>query len=205
MKKIALIGASGHGKVIAEIAELNGYSVVFFDDAYPEGGTLGPWEIRGSVKSLISNLDNFDSVFVSIGNNNIRERIQLELQKKGCKVATLIHPAGVVSRYATLKPGTVVMANAVINPFASLGEGCIVNTSAVIDHDCEISDFAHISPNASLAGGVVVGSKSWIGIGTSVRQLIKIGDNTVVGAGSVVVRDLPSHVTAFGTPSVIKG
>ncbi|WP_105213404.1 acetyltransferase [Pseudoalteromonas sp. T1lg22] len=204
MKKIALIGASGHGEVVAEIAELNSYSVVFYDDAYPDGGNLGPWEIRGSVKSLNSNLDNFESVFVSIGNNNIRERIQLDLQKKGCKIATLIHPAGVVSRYATLKPGTVVMANAVINPFASLGEGCIVNTCAVIEHDCGISDFAHISPNASLAGGVVVGTKSWVGLGTSVRQLIKIGDNTVVGAGSVVVRDLPSNVIAYGVPAVIK-
>ena len=96
----------------------------------------------------------------------------------------------------------VVFAGAVINAFAKVGVGCIINSAAVVEHDCSIGDFTHICPNTALAGGVTVGSKSWIGIGSQVKQLVVIGSNCLIGAGSTVVKNIPDNVTAFGSPAV---
>ena len=97
----------------------------------------------------------------------------------------------------------MIFAGAIINAFANVGVGCIINTAAVIEHDCIVNDFTHICPNVALAGGVSVGAKSWVGIGSQVKQLIKIGDNCLIGAGSTVIKNIPGNVTAFGSPAVV--
>ncbi|PMG74828.1 acetyltransferase [Shewanella sp. 10N.286.51.B7] len=205
-KQLAIVGASGHGKVIADLAEQLGFIVKFYDDAYPEKTYIEHWTIHGTCADLIT-LKNqsptcSNNVVVAIGNNEIRQqKIQL-LQQSSFNLITLIHPTAVISKYAVIAQGSVVFAGAIINAFANIGVGCIVNTSAIIEHDCAIGDFTHICPNTALAGGVVVGSKSWVGIGTQIKQLIVIGDNCMIGAGSTVVKNLPNNVTAFGSPAV---
>jgi len=204
-KKLAIVGASGHGKVIADIAEELGFIVKFYDDAYPSKTHIEHWPILGTCADLIT-LNNVNitlhNVIVAIGNNETRsEKIKL-LQKNHFNLITLIHPTAVISQYATIAKGTVVFANAVINAFARVGSGCIINTAAIVEHDCIIDNFTHICPNTALAGGVTVGSKSWIGIGSQVKQLVTIGDNCLVGAGSTVLKNIPDNVTAFGSPAV---
>ena len=205
-KKLTIVGASGHGKVIADIAEQLGFIVNFYDDAYPSKTHIEHWPIYGSCADLIA-LNNVDNkhiidVVVAIGNNDIRQqKIQL-LQQNGFNLITLIAPTAVISQYATIAQGSVVFAGAIINAFSKIGMGCIVNTAAVVEHDCVIDDFTHICPNVALAGGVIVGSKSWVGIGSQVRQLITIGDNCLIGAGSTVVKNIPNKVTVFGSPAV---
>jgi sugar O-acyltransferase (sialic acid O-acetyltransferase NeuD family) len=200
-KKLAIVGASGHGKVIADIAEQLGFTVNFYDDAYPSKTHIEHWNINGTCADLVALNKNMD-VVVAIGNNEIRHQKITLLQKNCFNPITLIHPTAVVSQYAVIAEGTVVFAGAIINAFAQVGVGCIINTAAVIEHDCIIDDFAHICPNVALAGGVTVGSKSWVGIGSQVKQLITIGDNCLIGAGSTVVKNIPDNVTAYGSPAV---
>jgi sugar O-acyltransferase (sialic acid O-acetyltransferase NeuD family) len=200
-KELAIVGASGHGKVIADIAEQLGFTVNFYDDAYPSKTHIEHWSINGTCADLVV-LNKTMDVVVAIGNNEIRHQKITLLQQNSFNPITLIHPTAVISRYAVIAKGTVVFAGAIINAFAKVGVGCIINTAAVIEHDCIIDDFAHICPNVALAGGVTVGRKSWVGIGSQVKQLITIGDNCLIGAGSTVVKDMPDNVTAYGSPAV---
>ena len=200
--RLAVLGASGHGKVVADAAELAGWAeVVFFDDAWPERKRNGPWQVIGNTAALTADAGSFDGVVVAIGNNRIRQAKQAELAEAEVRLVSIIHPAAVVSKYAAVGIGSVVFANAVINACASVGAGCIVNTGAVVEHDCVLGDFAHISPNAVLAGGVKVGSLVWVGGGAAVRQLIEIHEGAVVGMGAVVTRDVPPGVVVAGSPA----
>jgi sugar O-acyltransferase (sialic acid O-acetyltransferase NeuD family) len=206
-KELVLVGASGHGKVVADIAEQLGCTVSFYDDAYPSKTYIEHWPIHGTCADLIA-LNNASVAFsndvvVAIGNNEIRlQKIQL-LKQNSFNIITLIHPTAVISKYAAIAQGTVIFAGAVINAFAKVGVGCIINTAAVVEHDCNIGDFSHICPKVALAGGVTVGSNSWVGIGSQVKHLVTIGDNCLIGAGSTVVKNIPSNVTALGSPAVV--
>lgn len=202
MKRLAILGASGHGKVVADIAECCGWQQVdFFDDAWPEIQQNGSWTIVGSVKELLVCLSNYDGIIVAIGNNNVRcEKFQ-ELSQAGARLVTLIHPAATVSRHSLIGLGSVVMAGAIVNASSAIGDGVILNTACSVDHDCSLGQFVHISPGAHLAGNVQIGDCSWVGIGATVRQGIKVGSQTVIGSGAAVVHDLPDGVTAVGVPA----
>ena len=213
MKKIAILGASGHGKVIAEIAELNGFDeVVFFDDAWTDNERGGeceeqyqrsdfPWKVVGNTESLLACLRDFEDCAVGIGDNGTRWEKLSSLKRAGARLTPLIHPNATVSRYTELGEGSVVMAKAVINPFVKVGEACIVNTGSTIDHDCVLEHAVHVCPGANLAGGVEVGSESWVGIGACVRQYLKIGSGVKIGAGAAVVKDVSDHQTVVGIPA----
>ncbi len=189
--ELIIIGAGGHGKVIEEIAKLNGYKVKGYLDDTPIDGVLGK----------IIDAENFkDCDFViAIGNNNIRERIVKE--HSGLNYATLVHPKAVVSEKATIGEGTVVMAGAIINPDVKVGNHCIINTGAVVDHDNVLSDFVHISPNATLCGTVSVGERTHIGAGATVRNNLKITGDCVIGVGSAVVKDIDKKGVYVGVPA----
>lgn len=200
--RLAILGASGHGKVVADAALLSGWdSVAFFDDAWSVVSEVGPWKVIGDSRSLRELTSQYDGVAVAIGDNVIRlEKLRL-FEGSGLQLVTVIHPSAIISSYASVDTGTVVCAGAVINPFAEIGFGCIVNTGSIVDHDCRIADGVHISPGAHLGGGVQVGRATWIGLGACVKQCIRIGDNSIVGMGAVVIRDVSSGVTIVGNPA----
>ena len=204
MKRLAVLGASGHGKVVAEIAECCGWQQIeFFDDAWPGIRKNGVWQVVGDTNALLARLASYDGAVVAIGNNVIRHRKLQALKAAGAYLVSLIHPAATVSRYATVGFGSVVMAGVIVNAGASIGSGAILNTGCSVDHDCELGEAVHVSPGARLAGGVHVGDHSWIGIGASVRQGITIGARAVIGAGAAVVKDLSADVTAVGVPAKV--
>lgn len=205
MKRLAILGASGHGKVVADIAESLGWQeVLFFDDAWPALEQNSAWPVVGNTERLLSSLPQFEGVFVAIGNNAVRLKKLVELIDKGARLVSLIHPSAMVSRYAQVGIGSVIMPQAVVNIDTVLGLGCIINSGATVDHDCELGNAVHISPGVNLAGGVQVGESAWVGIGACVRQLISIGAGSVVGAGAVVVSPVAEQLTVMGNPAGIK-
>ncbi len=200
--KCAILGASGHGKVIADIAELNGYKVIhFYDDRWPKLTNVEHWAVEGTTESLLAYCGQYDAIFIAIGNNSIRLTKQNYLSQYGAVFPVLVHPSATVSRYSRLGEGCIVMAGSIINPFAVLGKACIVNTSSTVDHDCLLADGVHLSPGSHLAGGVKVGKCTWIGIGANIKQLVNIGENTIVAAGATVIRDVLNDQVVVGVPA----
>ena len=196
-KKIIIIGASGHGKVLADLAIKNQYEIIgFLDDGKPEGEICG-FPILGKSEKCLEYREQCEFV-IAIGNNAVRKKIA---ETYPLKWATLIHPTAVLGMNVKISEGTVVMANAVINPEAVVGKHCIINTAAVVEHDNVLGDYVHISPNAALAGTVHVGSQTHIGIGAAVRNNIDIAANVVIGAGAVVVKNIFEQGVYVGVPA----
>ena len=202
MKKRVIYGASGHGKVIADIIELNGHLINCFidDDKSKWGKNFFGYKIQ-NLKYLFDNLhkNEFECI-VAIGDCKTRERIVKELNNK-VNFFQVIHPSAKIAKNINIGVGTVVMANVVINADSSIGNHCIINTSSSLDHDCNIRNFVHISPGAHLGGGVVVEDFAWVGLGVSIINNIRIGANSIVGAGSVVIRDVDHDVVVMGNPA----
>ncbi len=201
MKKLAIIGASGHGKVVADIALLCGYDEVVFLDDNPEIKTVGEYSVLGNRQMAAELAAKGCDFVVGIGNASIREKIQNEITSKGCNVVTLVHPNAIVAFDVILGIGTVVMAGAVINAGSIIGQGCIINTCASIDHDNIIGDYCHISVGSHTAGTVVMGERSWLGIGAVVSNNLNICNDCMIGAGAVVISDLTEPGTFVGVPA----
>ena len=203
-KKLLIIGASGHGKVVADIAiQMNKWgNIRFLDDNEAVKDCMG-LKVVGKVNDSYGYKDEADFI-VAIGDNLIREKVQTDLEEKGLSIATLIHPNATIGRDVKIEVGTVVMAGVVINSSTKIGKGCIINTASSIDHDNVIEDYVHIAPGANLAGTIKVGKKSWIGIGAVIIQGITIGENTTIGAGSVAIQDLSGDCIAIGCPARIQ-
>lgn len=195
MQYLYLYGASGHGKVIAEIAEENNISITAFIDLDKSKIDLLGYKVINEIpKSDIETV-------ISIGNNAIRKKIVFSNTNFSYK--TLLHQKSFISKRSQIKEGTVVMAGVSINSEVKIGKHCIINTNASIDHDCIIHDFVHISPNVALAGNVTVGEGSHIGIGASVIQGITIGKWCTIGAATVIINDVPDGATVVGNPGKI--
>lgn len=196
-KKLVIIGASGHGKVVVDIAVKSGYEIVGFLDDNDSVKEICGFPVLGATKNMFEYKDSCEFV-IAIGNNEIREKIATSYDVKW---ATLIHPTAVVGINVQIGEGTVIMANAVINPCANIGRHCIINTGAIVEHDNELADYVHISPNAALAGTVCVGKGTHIGIGACVKNNITITGNVVVGAGAVVIKDITETDVYIGVPA----
>ncbi len=189
-KKIAIIGAGGHGKVVGEIALLNNYETIdFFDDNVNKIKNF-PFNIIDTLNSLKNYLENYSDFFVAIGDNQIRCNKIDWLKKNNVNIVTLIHPKSTISKFTSLGMGSCVMANAAINPGTLIHDGVIINTSSTVDHDCVIEDFVHISPNCSLSGNVKIGKYTHIGTGSSVHPGINIGKNVKTAVGSKIYKDI---------------
>lgn len=204
MKRLAILGASGHGKVVADCAQLCGWEgVCFFDDAWPDKHINGHWKIVGDTQALLSRAAEFDGVLIAIGHNATRRAKLQAVLSAGARVPVLVHPSATLSPYASIGAGSVLFAGAVVNVDAQISIGAIINTGATVDHDCVLGEAVHVSPGAHLAGGVMVGNSSWIGVGASVRQLIRIGSDVMVGAGAAVVSDVSDGCTVAGVPAKV--
>jgi len=200
-EKLLIIGASGHGKVVADIAlKMNIWKkILFLDDDENIKSSMGI-EVVGKTRDALKYVHDCN-LFVGIGNNFTRKKIQNTLEAEGACIPILIHPTAVIGRDVKLESGTVVMAGVIINCCTTIGKGCIVNTSATIDHDNLIEDFVHISPGSHLAGNVTVKKGTWLGIGSLISNNINITCNSIVGAGATVVKDITESGTYVGVPA----
>lgn len=195
MSRLVLVGAGGHGRVVADTARCVGWDeIVFLDDSFPERSNNGEWSVIGPSKADIDG-----PRFVSVGDNLLRNRLWRELLLAECPI--IEHPSAIVSHASTLGAGVFVAAGSVVQTGTVVGVGAILNTSCSVDHDCLVGCFAHISPGAHLAGGVSVGDRTWIGIGAVVREGVRIGADVKVGAGAVVIEDIADGLSVGGVPA----
>lgn len=200
--KLAIIGAGGHGRVVADSATAAGWrQISFFDDGFPQLSSTGHWIVEGRGSDLCDRVKDFDGIIVAIGNNNARLDWHERLKNAGAPLICIFHPRSCLSEHTSCDEGVFVAPGAIINIGASIGAAVIINTGATIDHDCSIEEGVHVAPGVHMSGGVTVGRKSWIGVGAVIRQGINIGSNAMIGAGAVVVSDIPDGVTAIGCPA----
>jgi sugar O-acyltransferase (sialic acid O-acetyltransferase NeuD family) len=158
------------------------------------------FKIIGSFMDAPHYKDDYD-LFVAIGDNEIREKLLIQLEMDNSSVPVLIHPSAFIGENVILGAGTIVMAGAVIECNSVIGKGVIVNTSSSIDHDNVIGDFVHISPGVHIAGDVKVGKNSWICIGATVINHLTIADHCTIGAGAVVIKSITERGTYVGVPA----
>ncbi len=200
---LLIICSGGHGKVVAEAAQLSGLwdRIAFLDDQFPGVSSLGRWKTIGKLRDAPSLVGEYSSVTVALGENKQRLELINRFEKLGFKLPAILHTSATISPSVIIEPGAVVLANACINIDAKIGRGVIINTAASVDHDCVIEEGVHISPGAHLGGNVVIGRLTWVGLGASIINNIKVGNQVTVGAGAVVIRDVSDGLKVVGNPS----
>lgn len=205
--KLVILGAGGHGKVVAATALAADFDVLGFID--PRTALHGKTVLGVEVIGGDDRLSAFDPRTTLLANGlgstasqKARQELFQEGKVKGFSFAVLQHPAAIVSQLdVMIGEGSQIMAGAIVQPGTKIGNNVIVNTGAVIDHDCRIADNCHIAPSASLSGNVTVCEGTHIGAGAVVRQGVSIDIGVVVGAGAVVVNDIHQHATVVGVPA----
>lgn len=205
-RSVAICGAGGHAKVVADVLsrQVPSVPIAGFLDDRPElhGTELCDRPVLGSLASWLMQASKAESaLIVGIGTNRDRERVANEITEAGFEFASAIHPSVSIGHGVEIGDGSVLMANTVVNASAVIGKHVIINTSASVDHDCVIEDFSHISPGVNLAGGVTVGRGAHIGIGACAVPGVRIGEWARVGAGATVVGDIPPFATVVGNPA----
>lgn len=205
MNKIVVIGGGGHAKVIISILRKQDiYDIAGYTDIVDRGKIL---EVKylgtDDILEYLFKEKNVKNAVIGIGHankSNLRQKVVKNLKKIGFQFPQITSPTSVVNEAVKIKKGTVVMDGVVINSGSSIGEFSILNTRSSIDHDCQIDDFVHIAPAVTLCGGVIISRNSFIGAGTIVVQYKKITSDCIIGAGSVVTRDILDSGVYVGNP-----
>jgi acetyltransferase EpsM len=192
-----LYGASGHAKVIIEILENSG---IIIDGLFDDNSNIK--SLCGYSCSLFTS-DKLiaKELIITIGDNKVREFI---VNKIGLvEYGKAIDNKSIISKNSVIEAGTVVMPGAIINTGTSVGKHSIINTNVSVDHDCTIENYVHLSPGCAVAGGVQIEEGTHVGIGSCIIQNLKIGKWCTIGAGSVIIRDIPDYSVVVGNPGRI--
>lgn len=207
---VLVIGAGGHGRVVADALRAAGRNVLGFLDPKPgrQGTLVDGFPVLGDDDQL----QNYrtDSIRLANGIGSVegtdaRRRIYERLTAAGFQFETVQHPTAIIARTVELSAGAQVMAGVVLQPGVVVGEDSIINTGALVDHDCIIGAHCHIAPGAVLSGSVKVGEGSHIGTAASVIQDIRIGPHAMIAAGAVVIDDVRAGALVSGIPARAKG
>ena len=203
-KKVVIVGAGGHGAVIADILELNDYEIIGFiyDDPNMKGGLVSGYNVLGSIDDLDS-ITEAECAFVAQVDHEKRTKYNKILESRGLELINAFHPTSVRAKYIKMGKGVCMMAGSIVNSGVSVGDGSILNTSATIDHECVLGEYSHISPGANIARSVEIGDYSFIGTGAIINPNIKIGKHVIVGSGTVIINDIPDEATAVGNPAQV--
>jgi len=205
-KKLVVIGAGGHAKVVIDVARAAGWLPVAALDPVGPGHFCSDVPVIGSDDMAASVFaDGLRFALIALGSNRVRLRIGEQLRQIGFVCPPIIHPQTVISPYAQIADGTVVMPQAVINSHARVGKFAIINTGAIVEHDCIVGDGAHIAPRSVLGGTVSIGREVLFGIGSAARPGSTVADGATVGAGSTVVGDIGAGETVVGCPARAMG
>jgi len=207
VKKIIILGAGGHGRVLLDLMENLRLNFVGFVDEDPslKGKTICGHKVLGDENYLTNNFRPSEIILVNgIGTTDStrkREKLFVKMKNLGFHFQTLIHPFSFVSPRAQLAEGVQIMAGAVIQIGSSLGENVIVNTKASLDHDCQIAANCHIAPGATLSGNVTIQKNVHIGTGATIIQGVLLGESSFVAAGSLVCKNIEANCRVKGVPA----
>lgn len=201
--RILLLGASGHGKAMADLLLADGsYDVVGFVDAAPKASKVLGLPVLGDESMLVVLAgQGIALAHAAVGDNAQRLAAAARLRAAGFALPSMTHPTALIGHGARLGQGAAILARAVIGPEAEIGALALINTGAIVEHDCVVEEAAHIGPGAVLAGGVRVGAGALIGAGAVVRPGVVIGAGAVVGAGAAVVDNVAPGARVMGVPA----
>lgn len=203
MKKIELIGYSGHAFVVLESAMSAGDQVVSYYET--DEKALNPYGLKYAGRDeILSKLEIRSDLFyfIGIGDNRIRKKLFEKFAHLNW--INIIDPSAVISSSSKTGKAIYIGKNASVNALAEIGTGSIINTGSIIEHECRIGEFVHVAPGTTICGNVTIGENTLIGAGTVIRPGIKIGKNVIIGAGSVIVKDIPDQTMAYGSPLILK-
>ena len=198
-----ILGAGGHGQVVAEIATSVPYfsNIHFLDDVYPSSTERQGHLIVGSLSDWPQFVGRDSYFVVALGDNAMRRVLYDGLASAGGNLATLISSKAMVSQSCFVDVGAVVMHGAVVNTGARIGPNAIVNSGAIVEHHSVVGAHAHLAPGSTVTGGSRIGLMTTIGAGAVVCPGVKVGDDILVGAGAVVTHDLVIQGRYFGVPA----
>jgi len=203
-RQLFICGAGGHGRVCAEVADAAGHQVAgFVDIVQPPQELINGKPVFVMTLRELAQAHDLDHIrlFVAIGDNEIRMKLLAEAQSLGFEVPALIHPSAIISPSCTIGKGSIAMAGVTVNANAQIGRGCILNTSCSLDHDNILMDGVQISPGVIAAGNVRFDEAAFVGTGTALKPGVTVGARAIVGAGTVVIRDVPSGARVAGNPA----
>lgn len=202
MKPLVFIGYSGHSYVVNDIFLSQNIKAEFYCDAIEKShNPLNLNYLGDYTNAFTKGFFQEKDYFISIGNNAIRRKIQLDLVEKKHFPVNAIHNSVILSKFVTIGQGVMLSMGTVVNAFAKIGDGVIINTKVTIEHECQVDDFVHIAPGTVLCGNVFVGENTFVGANSVVKQGVKIGKNVIIGAGSVIIKDIPDNTTWVGNPA----
>lgn len=207
---VIVIGAGGHGGVLADALLAAGAAVLGFTDA----GLRGPGPCGLRILGDDAVLAQHDRTAVRLVNGlggvgqpgqiETRRALQLRLEAQGWRFVGVRHPSAIVSPHASVAPTAQLLAGCIVQAGARIGAGCIVNTGAIVEHDVQLGDWSHLAPRALLCGGVTVGTVCHVGAGAVIRQALALAAGSIVGAGAVVAATPPHAALLLGVPARVR-
>lgn len=203
---VLILGAGGHGRVLAEAISASGRKVAGFldTDLSVQGREFDGVAVLGDDTVLADWPPQRAVITIGIGSTSktdARRAVYEKAKRNGYAVPVIFHPSALVSNSAELSEGVQIMAGAIVQCRARIGENTICNSGAIVEHDCQIGRDCHISPGVVLSGSVRIGDGCHIGAGAVVIQGICIGRDVTVGAGAVVIRNVGDGETVIGNPA----
>lgn len=205
MKDIVIIGAGGFGREVAWLIEdINKvkpeWNIKGFvdEDTNLRGKVINGYEVLGDVEWL-SNQDIF--AICAVGDSVAKKHIVYKLEGTRIKYPVLIHPSAILSDSVKVEEGSIICAGNILTVNIRIGKHVILNLDCTVGHDVELKNYTTVLPSVNISGNVVIEEAVSLGTGSAIIQGIRINENTIVGAGSVVVRDLPANCTAVGVPA----
>lgn len=208
MKKLLIIGASGFGREVAWLVErinrnASEWSLLGFldDNEEIQGKTINGYKVLGKCESVTKYQDAY--IVCAVGASRIREKIINKIKSliSNIQFATLIDPSVEKSDLVTIGEGSIICAHTILTVNIEIGQHVIINLDCTVGHDAVLNDFVTLYPSVNISGITNIGKASELGTGTQIIQGKRVGDYSIVGAGAVIVKDIPEKCTAVGSPA----
>lgn len=210
---IVIIGAGGHGRGILEILKAAAAAqgricpAVGFLDENPDlrGSSRGSLPVFGGLDQAAALSRSGYLFLMGVGDPRTRDKLAARLAEMELRYARAVHPRATLYSGVEIEPGCVIAAGVTVAAETRLGEHTLLNLNATVGHDCVLEPFATVGPGANLGGFVRMGRAAFVGLNGTVLPGRSLGENSQVGAGSVLLEDLGPNLIAFGVPARVVG